>query len=266
MLGLSSLIETNSREDQASFARLRDIIGRCLEYDSENRYETVADLADDLGCWLNHRQVDEPRRPYGLEERFRMLVARCRDGKDMQDHTTMLGLACIINGIGAVFFSTLGTAMILAGFHKQASFFGTSFVYMLLSLVVWRIAWNLSGHSEQIKWFLKMSAVLIIGILIIKGVLIPDFDLNNPLDDTVEYLIFGLFFSTVGMSNPDYWGTFSRLGLLVMFGTLPVALVTRLPGYPPFGPMLEGYTIGFILIMFAVDYFRRSNLPAKNRG
>lgn len=231
-------------------AQLRAICRRCLAFEMGERYQTAGDLAADLEAWLEDRPLaPETYRPR-VAEGFTMLVRRCRNRENYEDHSRLWGLSCIAVGASALLLSGFCTILLLLGAEHAWTRRWTSSCYIGFSwFVVYPLtAWLTRGRRPTLQ-LIGYNFFYLIAFITIRGVLASD----RSTADSTQFFVTGIVLGSVGLSS-RYWIHFLYSGLLILSLSWPVALASRQLWFAPLAPLVLGSAQGLPLLAFGISY------------
>ena len=230
--------------------QLRAIVARCLAFEPGDRYQTAAELADDLTTWLEHRTLPAALYGYRPLERLQMLIRRCRERENFEDHSRLWGIACLAVGTSAIALSSLCTALVLLGRDPAWTRTWTASIHIaFLWIIIYPLAtWFTRGRRPTAQ-LIGYNVIYFAAYLLLRRVLTSD----RGLGDAVQFVLTGMLLGCVGMSS-RYWAVFLYSGLVVLALSWPVSLASRQPWFDPFGPALVGACQGLPLLAFGISY------------
>ena len=228
--------------------QLRAIITRCLAIEPGDRYQTAAELANDLSAWLENRPLVHAGYTYTKRARLRMLVERCRRGRSLEDHTKLWGIACLIIGAASIGLSALGTALVLLGFNETVSRQSTSWAFIAIWMAT--SVWTLfeTRFRSPIAEMILSTVLYFFAYLNLRFLLV----LDSTRADSIQVLIAGLLVACIGLGN-RYGRLFFYFGVATISLSYPIALLLQRPACAPLGPMIVGSAMGLPLLFFGVS-------------
>ena len=246
--------------EAAPDAQFRAIVGKCLALEPADRYASAAQLADDLELWLERRPLRHASYDYRNAESLRMLIARCRERDNVEDHSLLWGLAGLLIGATSVIMSTLCTILGLFGHIRDWTWSLTSGIYIVVTwgLIAPLTAWSVRGRRPTVQLF-GYQLIFALAYFILRTVIVPDFGPGNG----AQFLITGIIYSCIGLSNPQ-WGLLLKIGLGILVLSWPAAVAFRQPWFTPFIPMLQGWAQGLPVLAFGASYLRRARSQRDN--
>lgn len=238
-------------------AQFRAIVDKCVAIEPAERYDSTAQLAEDLDFWLERRPIRHAPYPYSALEKLRMLIARCRLRDNVEDHSLLWGLAGVLLGATAVVMSTLCTALCLLGRDPKWTAVWTSGVYIGLTwgLIIPATVWSVRGRRPTVQLF-GYQLIFTLSFFILRGVIKPD----APTAIAVQFLITGITYSSIGLGNRQ-WSLLLKIGLGILLLSWPVALASHQTWFTPFVPILQGWAQGLPILAFGASCLRRATRP-----
>jgi Protein kinase domain len=233
---------------------LRAIWKVAVATDRAKRYQTVEEFRSDLQAWVDGYPVSQRVRTYTWWEEQLLLVARCRKGNDVSDHSRLIAYAYLAMAPPAIGFAILSYLATRRGVEPNHATWTASSCYIAWILgVQGMLAWlTRFRHTTQrmLKYLLTfIIAFWMCGIVVSKGELWRG--------AAFEWILTAVAAVYMGLSTPE-WRWWNWLGWVLLVLGIPVGYMCRQPWFPAVYPMVVGSEQGALFLVFAGQFFWES--------
>jgi hypothetical protein len=236
---------------------LRKIFRKATARESADRYRSAGDLAADFHAWLEDYPTLNAGVPYTLADEWRLLARRCRARDNEWDHSRLIALAFFVMAGSAFLFSTLGTALNLAGVDWNIANWSTAVPFIVITLIAMvSIAW-VTRFRHTTRRMVTYQLAFVFAALVIRLQLAPN---DAAQIASFQFLLTGLAVTYMGLAN-RLWSIWTWIGGAALICSPIFNVAARQSWYAPFDPVAQGWLLGFVELAFACKFYFETAQP-----
>lgn len=228
---------------------LRAICARALAA-PEDRYPSAKELSDDLEDFLNDFPITHASVSYSPQQKFQLLLRRCRKRNDQQDHSRLIGMAFCIFAPLAFILSLSATFMILGGHPVDDSRHFTSNIYRSIVAVV-LLALVVMTRHQRVTW--QMAAYIGIQQVCYSAMLNILSEQSLAVQAAMNMLIIGLATTYIALGSRTWW-FWGVIGPILIGIAVIIPKFASQSWFPAAAPLIQGCAFTALSGTFALHF------------